>query len=259
MNLALVIAFVVLLFILGLVSYVERVYTERGKFLSREFEENIEAFEQEVEPRLKMSRERAALSVAVLEQLSTAAHRHAGRVQRLSRPATGPPPRSRRPRSRVVLIVVVFNRLLPFVLFSRTRGAWLARFTIPLRVLLYLAMPVTLAIGFCISVFALTREHAEPEPERPSEAVDALIEAGQEEGILRGERPRAHPVGGRVRRQDGARGDEAASGDVRRARRHHRREAHRHAAHAAVLARAGVSKAPSTRSSASCTPATCSR
>ena len=73
MNLALAIAFIVLLFILGLVSYVERVYTERGKFLSREFEENIEAFEQEDEPRLKMGRERAALSVAVLEQLATAA------------------------------------------------------------------------------------------------------------------------------------------------------------------------------------------
>ena len=82
------------------------------------------------------------------------------------------------------LSVVVCNRLLPFVLFSRTRGDWLARFTILLRALLYLALPVTTAIGFCISVFALTREHAEPACERPSEAVDALIEAGQEEGIL---------------------------------------------------------------------------
>jgi CBS domain containing-hemolysin-like protein len=179
----LAIASVVLLFILGLVSYVERVVTERGKFLSREFEENIEAFEQRVEPRLKMGRERAALSVAVLEQLATAAlamlvaysvfHTGNWTAAELAQAALA-----------MVLVVVVFNRLLPFVLFSRTRGAWLARFTIPLRALLYLVMPVTLVIGFCISVLALTREHAEPEPERPSEAVDALIEAGQEEGIL---------------------------------------------------------------------------
>ena len=183
MNIALAIAFTVLLFILGLVSYVERLYTERGKFLSREFEENIEAFEKEVEPRLKMGRERAALSVAVLEQLATAAlamlaaysvfHTGNWTAAELAQGALA-----------VVLSVVVCNRLLPFVLFSRTRGDWLARFTIPLRALLYLAMPVTIAIGFCISVFALTREHAEPAPERPSEAVDALIEAGQEEGIL---------------------------------------------------------------------------
>ena len=183
MNLALTIAFVVLLFILGLVSYVERLYTERGKFLSREFEENIEAFEKEVEPRLKMSRERASLSVSVLAQLATAAlamlaaysvfHTGSWTAAELAQAALA-----------MVLSVVLCNRLLPFVLFSRTRGAWLARFTIPLRALLYLAMPVTLAIGFCISVFALTREHTESEPERPSEAVDALIEAGQEEGIL---------------------------------------------------------------------------
>ena len=30
----------------------------------------------------------------------------------------------------------------------------------------------------------MSKEHAEQQPEHPSEAVDALIEAGQEEGIL---------------------------------------------------------------------------
>ena len=183
MNAGIFVAFVLLVFVLGLVSYVERVYTERGKFLSREFEENIEAFEQFVEPKLKMSRERAALSVAVLEQLSTAAiamlvaylvfYDHAWSATEIAEAALA-----------LVLIIVTFNRLLPFVLFSRTRGAWLARFTLPLRALLYLVLPVTLAIGFCISVASLTREHPGPEPERPSEAVDAFIEAGQEEGII---------------------------------------------------------------------------
>ena len=70
------------------------------------------------------------------------------------------------------------------MLFSRTRGEWLSAFTYVIRGLIYLAFPVTLAIGFCQSVASLTREHAQPEPEHPSEAVDALIEAGQEEGIL---------------------------------------------------------------------------
>ena len=183
MNAAVIIAFVLLLFVLGLVSYVERVYTERGKFLSREFEENIEAFEQYVEPKLKMSRERAALSVAVLEQLSTAGiamlvaymvfYDRTWNATEIAEAALA-----------LGLVVVIFNRLVPFVLFSRTRGVWLAKFTIPLCVLLYLVFPVTLAIGFCISVASLTKEHSGPEPERPSEAVDALIEAGQEEGIL---------------------------------------------------------------------------
>ena len=58
---------------LTLVSYVARLYTESGKFLSREFQDNIELFEHQIEPRLKVSHRRAALSMAVLEQLLTAA------------------------------------------------------------------------------------------------------------------------------------------------------------------------------------------
>ncbi len=183
MTAGLILAIFVLLGVLTLVSYVERIYTEMGKFLSREFQENIEAFEQRVEPRLKFSRDRISLSMAVLEQLSTGAIAlllaFSAYRDQAYRPAE---------IAQIVVLlvatVVVFNRVIPFVLFSRTRGDWLVRFVWPLRVLIYLAMPVTLVINFCLSVATLTREHSEREPEHPSEAVDALIEAGQEEGIL---------------------------------------------------------------------------
>jgi CBS domain containing-hemolysin-like protein len=174
---------VLLLVILALVSYVDRVYTEMGKFLSREFQENIEAFEQQVEPRLGVARSRTALSMAVLTHLSLAAvalligyAMFADGGTTLSELAQG--------AASIVLIVIVFNRLLPFVFFTRTKGEWLVPFTWPLRLLIYLAMPVTLVLGFCLSVAALAEEHEPQEPEHPSEAVDALIEAGQEEGIL---------------------------------------------------------------------------
>ena len=72
MNLPLSILLVFLLALLTLVSYVDRLYHEMGKFLSREFEENIEAYEQLVEPRLGFTRERASLSMAMLTQLSMA-------------------------------------------------------------------------------------------------------------------------------------------------------------------------------------------
>jgi CBS domain containing-hemolysin-like protein len=68
--------------------------------------------------------------------------------------------------------------------FVRTRGEWLVHWAPVLRGLIYLAMPATLILGFGLSVASLTREHVEKQPEHPSEAVDALIEAGQEEGIL---------------------------------------------------------------------------
>jgi len=84
----------------------------------------------------------------------------------------------------LVLIIIIFDRFTPFVLFSRTKGDWLIPWTPVLRAMIYLILPLTLVLGFLQSVTALTREHAGQEPETQAEAVDALIEAGQEEGIL---------------------------------------------------------------------------
>ncbi len=73
MNFAVAIALLFLLGLLTLVSYVDRVYQEAGKFLSREFQDNIDVFEQKVEPELGVGRTRASLSMAVLTQLTMAA------------------------------------------------------------------------------------------------------------------------------------------------------------------------------------------
>jgi putative hemolysin len=183
MNLILAIALLILLGLLTLSSYVDRLYAEIGKFLSREFQDNIDAFEQHVEPRLKVSRSRAAQSISVLTPLLMAAvamvvgfavfGEGAWTADAVLEAALA-----------LVLIIIVFNRFLPFVFFSRTKGAWLARWAPLLRVLIYLMLPITLVLGFLQSVASLTREHSDSQPETQAEAVDALIEAGQEEGIL---------------------------------------------------------------------------
>src|SRR5271156_6489220 len=61
-----------LLIVLTLASYVDRLYSEMGKFLSREFQENIDAWEHHVEPRLHLGRDHVRLSAAILAQLSLA-------------------------------------------------------------------------------------------------------------------------------------------------------------------------------------------
>lgn len=177
------IALTILLGLLTLVSYVDRLYQEIGKFLSREFQDNIDAFEQQVEPALNVSRTRASLSMAILTQLTMAAiamliaysvfRDNAWSIHEIVQAAIS-----------LIFVVIICNRLLPFVFFSRTNGRWLKRWVFLLRILIYLVLPVTLVLGFCQSVAALTREHGDPEPESPAEAVDALIEAGQEEGII---------------------------------------------------------------------------
>jgi CBS domain containing-hemolysin-like protein len=183
MNWAVALALVPLLALLALASYVDRVYQEIGKFLSREFQDNIDVFEQKIEPHLGVSRSRASLSMSVLKQLTTAT------IALLVGFALFSDQRWSfyeilQAAISLVLIVILFNQFLPFVFFSRTDGTWLIRWSWLLRVLIYLVLPVTIVLGFLQSVVALTRESAHQEPETSAEAVDALIEAGQEEGII---------------------------------------------------------------------------
>lgn len=183
MTLGLGILLLAMIAVLTLVSYADRVYDEAGKFLSREFQENIDAFEERIEPRLRASRERAQLSMAVLTPLIMAAIGLVIGYSVFRNPAWTLAELAQALFS-IMLIVVVFHRLIPFIFFSRTKGLWAVPLAPVLTALIYLALPVTLLLGFCQSVAALTKEYSEAEPERPSEAVDALIEAGQEEGIL---------------------------------------------------------------------------
>ncbi|HVP54392.1 MAG TPA: hemolysin family protein [Candidatus Eisenbacteria bacterium] len=183
MNLPLSILMVVLLALLTVVSYVDRLYQEMGKFLSREFEENINSYEQLVEPRLGVTRERASLSMAVLTQICMASlGALIGYLLFMDKRWVALD--LVQAAVSLIFIIVIFNRLLPHIFFVRTKGEWLAKLVPLLRTLIYIAMPATMVLGFALSVASLSKEHAEQEPEHPSEAVDAFIEAGQEEGIL---------------------------------------------------------------------------
>jgi putative hemolysin len=172
----------VLLCVLALVAYVDRIYFEMGKFLSREYAENIEAWEEQVEPKLRLSRESAAMSASVLRQMTLIALtfllaiRLQGRLGHSLEEIA-------RTVFELLLVLVVFDRLLPQIFFTKTRGEWIAQITPVLQALFYLVLPVTLAISLLLSIAGL----AEPEitePEHPGEAMDALLEAGEEEGVL---------------------------------------------------------------------------
>ena len=173
------IGLVLLLGLLTLVSYVDRLYQEIGKFLSRDFQDNIDAFEQLVEPRLGVARARASLSMAILTQLVTAAiamivgftvfRDRAWSIYEVLEATLS-----------LVLVIITFNRLLPFVFFSRTQGKWLAQWVLILRGLIYLVMPVTLVLGFCQSVVEFSgktvREAMKPRPEMVAVPSDSTVE-----------------------------------------------------------------------------------
>ena len=182
MNWAFGLAIAALRCLLALSAYIDRIYFEMGKFLSREYAENIDAWERLVEPKLSLSKESATLSASVLRQIALGALVFL-MVLRVRGVASHNLAEIGRTVFELLLVLVLFDRLLPQLFFTRTRGLWIARVAWLIRGLFYIMLPVTLAIGLLLSIAGLAEPEAE-EPEHQSGAMDALLEAGEEEGIL---------------------------------------------------------------------------
>ncbi|MBS1823657.1 MAG: HlyC/CorC family transporter [Acidobacteria bacterium] len=188
MSLTYFITLTVLLIVLALAAYVDRVYSEMGKFLAREYQDNIDSWEEFIEPRLRLGRESIALSASVLRQLTLAAmallwglHLYNPNSALVAIPSAATIARA---AAELILLILIFDRLIPQILFARTRGLWLKKMVYVLQVLFYLILPVTIVLQLLLSIAALAEPEDTTEEERPSEAMEALLEAGEEEGIL---------------------------------------------------------------------------
>ncbi|MGH9591111.1 MAG: hemolysin family protein [Terracidiphilus sp.] len=169
-----------------LASYICRVYSEFGKILSREEQDNLDAWEELIEPHLGLTREHAGISASVLQQLALG-----GIALELGAVLFDRPPHAGRPLPAeiaqsvlgVILVVAICNHLLPSLLFNRTRGRWPRRLLWPIRMLFWSVTPVTFFLRVFLSVATLSGQPAGPQEEAAAD-VEALIEAGEEEGIL---------------------------------------------------------------------------
>ncbi|HTX76339.1 MAG TPA: hemolysin family protein [Terracidiphilus sp.] len=185
MNAAAISAILILAAIETVASYISRIYAEFGKILSREVQENLDIWEERIEPHLGLTREHAAVSALVAQQLALGLMAlefgallflHGGKTQ----PTAGEIVQA---LVGVVLVVVFCNQAIPWLLFERTEGRWAVRMLWPIRLLLWSVTPITVLIRFFFSVVALAEEPATSEQEEAAD-VEALLEAGEEEGIL---------------------------------------------------------------------------
>ena len=177
---------VFLILVETLAAYATRVYAEYGKILSREVQENLDAWEELVEPRLGLSRDHASLCAVLVRQLALGLLALEFGALLFDRgPHVGPPSAAEISQAAlaVVLVIVFCNRLIPALLFNRTRGRWVRSIVWPVLVLLWLMTPISTVIRLFDSVAALGEEKGGKEDE-PAPDVEALLEAGEEEGIL---------------------------------------------------------------------------
>ena len=169
-----------------LASYMSRVHAEFGKILARRIEENLDAWEELIEPQLGLTREHATICAAVLQQLALGIIAlEFGTVLFDRGPHMGQPTYAEIAQAvlGLVIVVVFCNQLLPSLLFNRTRGRWVGRLVWPIRLLLWLMTPITVLVRFFLSLASLGEEPVSEEQEASGD-VEALLEAGEEEGIL---------------------------------------------------------------------------
>jgi putative hemolysin len=168
-----------------LASYMSRLYSEFGKILSHEVQENLDVWEERIEPQLGLSREHAAISAAVLQQLALGIIALEFGAVLFDRTPHLRPTYAEIAQAvlGVVLVVVFCNQLIPTLLFNRTKGAWAVRLIWPIRLLLWLMTPITVFARFFFSVASLAEEQSSPEEEAAVD-VEALLDAGEDEGIL---------------------------------------------------------------------------
>ena len=173
-----------LIFVLTVASYADRVYSEMGKFLAREYQDNLDAWGERMEPRFGLSRDSVALSASILRQTSLASIALILGVRRFTSATNSTWVLYAETLAELALIIILFDRMLPQVLFARTRGEWVARMRYVLQALFYIVLPITLFLGLLLSIASLAEHDSEATEDHPDEGVDALLEAGEEEGIL---------------------------------------------------------------------------
>lgn len=185
MSAAAISAIVILAAIEALASYISRIYAEFGKILSREVQENLDIWEERIEPHLGLTRDHAAISALVAQQLALGLMALEFGALLFDRGGAVRPTAGEIAQALVgvVLVVMFCNQVFPWLLFERTEGKWAVRLLWPIRLLLWSMTPITVLIRFFFSVVSLAEAPVAAEQEEAAD-VEALLEAGEEEGIL---------------------------------------------------------------------------
>ncbi|MEO8025678.1 MAG: hemolysin family protein [Bryobacteraceae bacterium] len=172
--------FAILLFIS---STIQLLYLEALRIRTRE-SPALEYFKETLEDRFGLKAEKALISLSLVKHgcliliaILTCALTADGAVFRVDAVATA--------LLAASAIAIVAAHIGPQVIYRRSTGRWLQAFVPICRGLFVLVMPLTWALLFFQSLFDLGGDDRTQEDEPDSaEHIEALIEAGAEEGIL---------------------------------------------------------------------------
>lgn len=180
--------YVVAVLLLGaglcVMAYLDRVYRELGRVATGRLRDNLEIFEREVEPRLNLERRRASLYFTLLAQLwlVLVAVVTAGGVSLFNQTLW------QRAAQMVVFLtleVALGMYFVPHILLTRTTGRWVRPLVPVIKLFVWAVWPLRAGLDLAVSLLHLGDDRAPGERPDGQEGIEALVEAAEEDGILR--------------------------------------------------------------------------
>ncbi|WP_321477453.1 hemolysin family protein [uncultured Paludibaculum sp.] len=167
--------------LLCLVSFVQVLYLESLRLRTREFE-SLGYFKETLQDKLGYETEQGAFVFSLIKHsllvlsgsvfVAAAATRGEGWKGLLEGFILG------------WLVMMVASYLIPQALYRRSSGHWALPLVPLLHFLALLFKPLTAFLGFLQSLFELAESDSHEDKQDPSEEIEALITAGEEEGII---------------------------------------------------------------------------
>jgi len=167
---------------LTIVSYVDRVYLQLSRMTTGSVRDNLEVFEAEIEPRLKLERQAAALTFRLLSHLLLVLVA-ALTILVASRSADTLLESALQEIVLPVCEVFFFMHLIPYLLLTHSTGRWLGPIVPALRLLSFVVWPIRTLLEAGVSVAHL-HDEKQSEAAADQESLEALVEAGESQGIL---------------------------------------------------------------------------
>ncbi len=172
---AVIAATLIVIPLLGLVTFVQLLYLESLRLRTRDLP-SLKFFKDELEDKLGLKTEEGAGSFSLIKHslLVVIAVLYCAWLDNFWQAALV-----------AWLTMIAASYALPQLLYRRTGGRWVLPAVPLLRVLAWIARPCEALLSFFQSLIELTDDQSSPEEEpTPAENIEALISAGAEEGLI---------------------------------------------------------------------------
>jgi CBS domain containing-hemolysin-like protein len=181
MTLLLLIADAIVAVLVVVATTIQVLYLESLRIRARELP-SLEFFKETLETKLGLETELGALTFSLVKHIGLAV------VGCLTLAITAQNTEGWQALTEAILLVAMYSILgtyiVPQIVYRKSTGHGLVALVPLLRALALIMRPLTWALGFLQSLFDLGDQRHDEEDPTPEEHIDALITAGEEEGII---------------------------------------------------------------------------